>query len=587
MGGHHHRGACGGQRGDATPEVAPRERIGPTRGLVEKQDLGPVQQRSRHGHALSVSARKPGRGRVVMLPQPEGGEQLLDARLQGVAKQAIGTAEKGEVFAHGEVAIQRELLRHIADAPACLGTGRAQVDARHPQGARCGGQKPAQHAEGRGLAGTVRAQQTEDFPPAHLERGVVHGHEVSEGTHQIANLDDGSLLLHSPGRRRRRCLGMRSRHGIRRRARSSGHVLPTLLPEQKHEGIFQPFGHRTSGLLGGQAHVPAQHPAHGPALGHGIHGTRIVHEACLQHAGRLCRSGLAHPHLNLCLCPQVSRPALGQHASFVQHHDLIAALGFVEIGGADDHAHALVLQEALDDFPQFAARERIDTHRGFIEEEEIGGAHQRAGQPELLFHPAAELPCQASGEAGQVGHVQQPRIALPAFCSRHAMEIGIEIEVFLHRQVFIEAKALGHVTDAALQGCRLGARVEPQHGELARVGQHQARHESQQRGLASAIRADHGGEGPFGHLQGDVVQGMHHGNALAGGAEVDAEPPCLHGPALLLRHPHARGGTHDAWPVPVPAAEPEEGAAPSGIVTVAGMPSRSRSWGSCACTRTS
>ena len=45
-----------GQRGDAPPELAPGQRIGAAGRLVEKQDLGLVQQRRRHGEPLLEAA---------------------------------------------------------------------------------------------------------------------------------------------------------------------------------------------------------------------------------------------------------------------------------------------------------------------------------------------------------------------------------------------------------------------------------------------------------------------------------------------------------------------------------------------------
>jgi hypothetical protein len=56
----------------------------------------------------------------------------------------------------------------------------------------------------------------------------------------------------------------------------------------------------------------------------------------------------------------------------VQHEHLRAALGLVHVGGADDHAQLLVIDQLLHDLPQIAPRQRIDAHAGFVQQQQIG-----------------------------------------------------------------------------------------------------------------------------------------------------------------------------------------------------------------------
>jgi hypothetical protein len=104
--------------------------------------------------------------------------------------QAVGAAEEREVFAHREVAVQRELLRDVADALAGLRARMPQVDAGHAQLAAAGGQQAAEHAEGGGLARAVGAEQAEDLAAPHREAGAGHGGEIAEAAHEVFHFDD-------------------------------------------------------------------------------------------------------------------------------------------------------------------------------------------------------------------------------------------------------------------------------------------------------------------------------------------------------------------------------------------------------------
>jgi hypothetical protein len=106
----------------------------------------------------------------------------------------VNPAEEIDVLFHGEVVIERELLRHVADIPADLFRILGHVEARHRAPAGSGRQEAAEHADDGGLAGAVRPQETEDFALLHLEGNVVHGHEVAKGFDQVADFEGGAVL---------------------------------------------------------------------------------------------------------------------------------------------------------------------------------------------------------------------------------------------------------------------------------------------------------------------------------------------------------------------------------------------------------
>src|SRR5204862_742301 len=116
------------------------------------------------------------------------------------AAQAVHPAEEADVLVHGQVLVERETLRHVADAALDAFRIAPHVGAAYDGGARGGPQQSAQHADGGGLAGTVAAEEAEDLAGAHVERHVIDGHEVAEALREIADLD-GVGAVRRPGHR--------------------------------------------------------------------------------------------------------------------------------------------------------------------------------------------------------------------------------------------------------------------------------------------------------------------------------------------------------------------------------------------------
>ena len=110
--------------------------------------------------------------------------------------------------------------------------------------------------------------------------------------------------------------------------------------------------------------------------------------------------------------------------------------------------------------PQLPPRQRIDADARLVEQQQVRGSHQRAGQAQLLLHAAGELARGPRGERRQVGHREQPSEALRADRLRYAVQVGVEIEVLLNAQVLVEPKALRHVADAILDRLRLRRDVD-------------------------------------------------------------------------------------------------------------------------------
>src|SRR5262249_56268258 len=103
-----------------------------------------------------------------------------------------GGREEAKVLLHREVRVEREGLGHVADAPLDLGVTGQDVEAGDRGTAGRGRQEAAQHLDGGGLAGAVRAEESEDLPSLDLQRQLGHRVERSEAAAEPLREDDRS-----------------------------------------------------------------------------------------------------------------------------------------------------------------------------------------------------------------------------------------------------------------------------------------------------------------------------------------------------------------------------------------------------------
>jgi hypothetical protein len=98
-----------------------------------------------------------------------------------------------------------------------------------------------------------------------------------------------------------------------------------------------------------------------------------------------------------------------------------------------------------------------------------------------------------------------------------------EFQILAHGQVVIEAEALGHVADPALDLVGAGADVESEAGATARIrGQQPAQHADRRR-LAGAVGAEEAVNGSALHLQRQVAHHLAPAERLAKAFDVDGD----------------------------------------------------------------
>ncbi len=118
---------------------------------------------------------------------------------------------------------------------------------------------------------------------------------------------------------------------------------------------------------------------------------------------------------------QLARRPRPVDPSVVHERDAMTPLRLVEVRGGDQDGHALARQ--LDeDVPELATRHRVHAGRGLVEQQDARLRHQRAGERQLLLHPAAQPAGQPVAEAvhAEQREVAPPRVSISSRDSRRS-----------------------------------------------------------------------------------------------------------------------------------------------------------------------
>jgi hypothetical protein len=111
--------------------------------------------------------------------------------------EAIEAGHEFEVLGDGQVLVERETLRHVADLALDLQPFGAQVEAEHRAFSLIRRQQAAHDADRRCLAGAVGAEEADDLALRHGHVDMVDDGLVAEALDQPANVD-GVHLASSP-----------------------------------------------------------------------------------------------------------------------------------------------------------------------------------------------------------------------------------------------------------------------------------------------------------------------------------------------------------------------------------------------------
>ncbi|MNT20536.1 hypothetical protein D3C72_1558480 [compost metagenome] len=94
--------------------------------------------------------------------------------------QAVDPGEKAQILFDGQVAVEREFLRHIAQMLTGFAGADLQIHIQHQRFTGGGHQQAAHHFKGGRFPCTVRPEQTKNFPALHGEINVIRRGEIPE-----------------------------------------------------------------------------------------------------------------------------------------------------------------------------------------------------------------------------------------------------------------------------------------------------------------------------------------------------------------------------------------------------------------------
>ncbi len=447
MRGHQNRGAQVSQLVDHAPESAAGQRIDAGGRLVEKEHGRLVHDRGAEGHALFPAAGQAAGELVLLALESRERHHPLLHLVAFPLVDAVHSREEVEILVDREIVVEREFLRHVADALAYGLSAHAAALAGEFHLARGDVEQAAEHLDGGGLASSIGAQEPVDLSVADLNIHVMDGGERAEAFGQIlrADGDPAAQVL------------VRMITGKLGRLR-----IVTRGAEGFDESVFE---RRIvfADLAGGQVGFGKRFLDDGTAaLRIASHNIQAIAEAL--HVGDDVARGLFQCDLNFAQILGVHLQALGikagaqfgrcaGFANLAEMHEgnAMASLGFIQIGSGDDNGQAFggKMGERI---PELAAGYRVDAGGGFVEQQHFGFRHQRTGQREFLFHAAAEASGKAIGEAIHVEHAQIVHAALADLLRRDQAQVADIADILVDREVGIQTVALRKI---ARMGTRL------------------------------------------------------------------------------------------------------------------------------------
>ena len=153
--------------------------VEPGQRLVEDQELRIVDQGARERRLLLHAARKAFAAGVAVLPEAEPFEQFFGARIsRGRGRNAPEAGDEFQIFERGQLVVEHRLVRQPGDDPLGRHRRGERVDAEDLDRARVRLDKARHHAQRRGLAGAVGAEQGVELAGPDGEVESVHGGPV-------------------------------------------------------------------------------------------------------------------------------------------------------------------------------------------------------------------------------------------------------------------------------------------------------------------------------------------------------------------------------------------------------------------------
>jgi len=492
------------------PELVPRDRVDARGGLVEDQHLRLVDHRHGQGEPLSDAERQHVGEVVEMRAEAEPGHEFVDPPSGPVGRKVKQPGVQPEVLPDGQLAVEGEGLRHVADPTPGIGAVGVDPLAEQEGLPRARRQQAGEHLHGGRLPAAVGAEEAEDLPPIDLERHVLHGGEGAEAAGQVAGHDRGRT---SGG------------HADRDRERPVGPPIGDR--QQRDERLLERPGsgppHQVGGRAGGEDPPP-------------IHRDQPV------EAGRLVHVGRGHDHAHR---GTITADAIDQGPELLSRERIDAGGRLVE-----DQEVGIVHQRRAQ--PNLLLHSPRELPGGAIRESRQSRGGEQVGDP---GHPFAVPLAEEAGEKVDVLEHAEVHRQVPAEPLRHERDPRADGVAVPH----VGHVAAEHGHPARLDPLRSGH--QPQERRLADpVGADQSHHApggdlhgqvAERRHVAEAVRepGDRGDRArPGGHAcsvrvrprrRGSPWRPLRHRGAAGTGAR---DPPARrrHRRASRSRHPSGR-----------------------------------------------
>ena len=179
---------------EQVPKEPPRGRVNGGGRLVEHEERGMVENGAAERKTLLLPAREAAREDVGAVHELHPCDHLRGARAPLLPRQTIETAVEHHVFTNGHIRIEAEPLRHVAERLPRALRMHGGIAAEHKRRAARRREETADHADGRGLPRSVRADEAVDRPARHGEIQPVYRGVAAEYAREVVRLDHGRVV---------------------------------------------------------------------------------------------------------------------------------------------------------------------------------------------------------------------------------------------------------------------------------------------------------------------------------------------------------------------------------------------------------
>ncbi len=393
------------------PEGIARQRIHARSRLIEDEKIGPVHDGDGERQALADAERQVRSQLIDVVAEAKALEEFIDAPPALRRRQVEEPRVQVEVLPNRQFGIEREALRHVADAFTRGHVPGVDRTAEQRRRTFAGRQQAGQHLHGRGLAAAIGAHEAKDLATLDVEAHMVDRGEVAEPAGEVAR-HDHRLMVELGAWRDLQARVTRFQ----------------FIRQERDEGVLDGRSARFGLQFPGGA--VSQHLA-------GVHGHQPIETLGLFHIGRGhddAHARTAQPHALDELPELAARQRIDARRRFVENQ---------EIGVVDQRA-------AQAELLAHAAGELLGQPVG---EGREAGALQQLGDPEVAL--GAALAEQAAEELDILAHAEV-RIEVLAQALRHEGDPRADRRAMAH----IDHVAAQHFDPAFLDA--LGAGNEAQ-----------------------------------------------------------------------------------------------------------------------------